>query len=246
MIELKIENSVAILKINNPKNLNALSTNVMREIFEKLSDIEKKANVLVIMGCDKAFAAGVDVTEINKLSFQDAYISNFINDIWERIFNVKVPVISVVSGYALGGGFELALMGDIIIASEKAVFGFPEVNLGIMPGMGGTQFLTKIVGPKIASEIILTGRFITAQEAHQLGIVSKITENEKLTEESLKLAETISKKSVVSTRMIKEAIRMAQNSTLKLGIINERNMFRSLFSTEMKKKNIEAFLNKKK
>ena len=246
MIELKIENLIAILKINNPKNLNALSSDVMHEIFEKLSDIEKKANVLMIIGCDKAFAAGVDVTEINKLSFEDAYVSSFINDAWERIFNVKIPVISVVSGYALGGGFELALMSDIIIASEKAIFGFPEVNLGIMPGMGGTQFLTKIVGPKIASEIILTGRFIAAQEAFQLGIVSKIIDHEKVVEESLKLAESIAKKSIASTRMIKEAIRMAQNSTLSQGIINERNMFRSLFSTEMKDKNIKAFLNKKK
>ena len=246
MIKLDISDSVAVLTLDNPKNLNALGTGVINEIYEKVAGIEEKANVLLITGCGKAFAAGVDVTEINKLSFEEAFSQNFIDEKWEAVFNVKIPVIAAVSGYALGGGFELALMSDIIIASENAVFGFPEVNLGIMPGLGGSQFLTKIVGPKIASELIMTGRFITAREAFDLGIVSVITENDKLMQTAAESAKTIAEKSAVSVRMIKQAIRMAQNSTLSQGIINERNMFRSLFSTEAKRKNVAAFLNKKK
>ena len=128
MIEFEIDDVVAILTLNNPKNLNALGTKVISEICEKLEAVDEKANVLVLKGCERAFAAGVDITEIEKLSFQDAYLKNFINSDWEKIFNLRIPVIAAISGYALGGGFELTLMSDIVLAAENAVFGFPEIN----------------------------------------------------------------------------------------------------------------------
>jgi enoyl-CoA hydratase/carnithine racemase len=247
LIELTQRNRVAVLKMNNPKKLNALSTDFMSEMYEAVSGIEQKANVLVIVGVDKAFAAGVNVSEIHSHSYESAYLQNFIDAKWECIFDVKIPVIAAISGYALGGGFELALMCDIIIASPKAMFGFPEVNLGIMPGMGGTQMLTRVVGPKIASEIIMTGRFIPADEAWRLGIVSHVTDSEgNVLDRALALAETIAEKSVMSTRKIKESIRMSQETGLRNGINCERDMFRSLFSTSFKQKGVEDFLNKKK
>lgn len=246
MIEFQLDGAVAVLTLNNPKNLNALGTEVISEICEKLEGVDEKANVLVLRGCERAFAAGVDITEIEKLSFQDAYLKNFINSDWEKIFNLRIPVISAVSGYALGGGFELTLMSDIVLASENAIFGFPEVNLGLMPGLGGTQLLSRLIGTKIASELILTGRFIKADEAHSLGIVSEIIANEKLMDRAMEVAQNIAKKSPASVRAIKEAIQMSQNSPLTQGIASERHMFRSLFSTDGKQKGIATFLKKRK
>ena len=244
MIEFEIKDAVAVLTLNNPKNLNALGTKVISEICEKLNGIDEKANVLVLKGCDRAFAAGVDIKEIEKMSFQDAYLKNFINSDWEKIFNLRIPVIAAISGYALGGGFELTLMSDIVLASEDAVFGFPEINLGLMPGFGGTQLLSRLIGTKIASELILTGRFIKADEARSLGIVSEVLPKDQLLEKTMELAQTIAKKSPVSVRAIKEAIRMSQNAPLTQGIASERHMFRSLFSTEGKQKGVAAFLKK--
>jgi enoyl-CoA hydratase/carnithine racemase len=245
-VKLSQENSIAILQLNNPKKLNALSGDFINEIYDKIANIEKSAKVLIITGCDKAFAAGVDVSEINTLSYENAYLEDFIDYKWEYVFNIKIPVIAAVSGYALGGGFELALMCDIIVAAKNAIFGFPEVNLGIMPGMGGTQMLPKIVGAKIASEIMMTGRFISAEEAASLKIVSYLTEERELLKKSMELAEKIAEKSTLSTQMIKEAIRLSQNIGLNQGIKTERQMFRSLFSTSYKEKGIRNFLNKKK
>jgi enoyl-CoA hydratase len=218
----------------------------MNELYYKISYIEQTSNVLVITGGEKAFAAGVDVSEIHSRSYEDAYLWSFIDHRWEGIFDVKIPVIAAVSGYALGGGFELALMCDIIIASKNATFGFPEINLGIMPGMGGTQMLTRIVGPKVASEIIMTGRFISAQEALDLKIASYITEKQELMNKAMELATKIAKKSTKSARMIKDAIRLSQEVGLRQGLKSERQMFRSLFSTSSKQKETEEFLNKKK
>ncbi|MDR1362344.1 MAG: enoyl-CoA hydratase/isomerase family protein [Holosporaceae bacterium] len=245
LTELSFRGSVAILTLNNPAKLNVLSSDLMAEIHRSLEGIEKKSNVLVIRGCEKAFAAGVDVSEIHALSYEKAYLNDFIDHRWESVFNVKIPVIAAVSGYALGGGFELVLMCDMVVAAPSAVFGFPEVNLGLMPGMGGTQLLTGIVGPKIASEILMTGRFVSSGEAATLGIVSHLTEeSDDLLAKALDLAEKIAKKSVMSTRMIKEAVRMAQNIGLSSGLKSERQMFRSLFSTSFKQNGTEAFLKK--
>lgn len=245
LTKLEQKNDIAIFTLDNPKKLNALSSEFVSEIHEKLSGIEKKAKVLIVTGIERAFAAGVDVTEIDKHSYESAYLENFIDDKWETLLSIKIPVIAAVSGYALGGGFEFALMCDIIIASENAKFGFPEINLGIMPGIGGTQVLSRIVGPKIASELLLTGRYITAKEAKELKIVSHISENGKLIDDAMKLAEKIVEKSTISTRIIKEAIRMSQEVGLTQGMKSERQMFRSLFSTSSKAEGVKNFLNKK-
>lgn len=241
-------NDIAVLTLNNPKKLNALSSEFVEEIHQRISSLKKETKVLVIKsGFAKAFAAGVNVQEIHDNSYESAYLDSFINQTWEAVANVKIPVIAAVSGYALGGGFELALMCDIIVASKNAVFGFPEVNLGIMPGMGGTQFLTRAVGTKIASEILMTGRFVKADEALRLGLINYLAENDdEMLEKTMEIAKEITKKSVMSTRMIKEAIRLSQDVGLTQGIKSERQMFRSLFSTSFKQKGTEEFLNKKK
>lgn len=244
-VDFEINNSVAILTLNNPKKLNTLNTNFVEEIYDHLSDVEKKANVLVIFGTEKAFAAGVDINEINTLTFEKALLKEFIDYKWERILNVKIPVVSGVEKYALGGGFELALASDIIIANENAKFGFPEVNLGLMPGLGGTQLLTRIVGSKKASELIMSGDFIDAKEAFQLNIVSKVLNSfVDLKQETLNLAKKIAEKSPTSLRLIKEAIQLSQNTGCIQGIKTERNLFRSLFSTSYKEKLTKEFLKK--
>lgn len=245
--DFKIEDSVAVLTLNNPSKLNALSTAFVEEIYDRLVDVEQKAKVLVILGSENAFAAGVNINEISPLSFEDTVLKEFLDYKWERVLNIKIPVISAVERYALGGGFELALSSDIIIAKENAKFGFPEVNLGLMPGLGGTQLLTRIVGVKKASELIMTGDFISAEEALRLNIISKIIPNSSdLKSEALELASKISKKPAVSLRIIKEAIQLSQNVGCSQGIKTERTMFRSLFSTSDKNKLIKEFLDKKK
>ncbi|MBO4405239.1 MAG: enoyl-CoA hydratase/isomerase family protein [Alphaproteobacteria bacterium] len=244
-VDFQIDNFVAVLTLNNPKKLNALSTNFVEEMYDHLADVEKKANVLVIFGTEKAFAAGVDINEINTLSFEQALLNEFIDYKWERILNIKIPVISGVEKYALGGGFELALASDIIIASENAKFGFPEVNLGLMPGLGGTQLLTRIVGVRKASELIMSGDFIDAKEALRLNIISKtVSSSSDLKRETLDLAHKIAQKSPTSLRLIKEAIQLSQNTGCLQGIKTERNLFRSLFSTSFKEKLTKEFLKR--
>ncbi|MCR4623951.1 MAG: enoyl-CoA hydratase/isomerase family protein [Alphaproteobacteria bacterium] len=244
-VDFEINNSVAILTLNNPKKLNILNTSFVEEIYDHLSDVEKKANVLVIFGTEKAFAAGVDINEIDSLTFEQALLNEFIDYKWERILNIKIPVISGVEKYALGGGFELALASDIIIANENAKFGFPEVNLGLMPGLGGTQLLTRIVGSKKASELIMSGDLINAKEALQLNIISKVLPSSAdLKQEVLSLAKKIAEKSPTSLRLIKEAIQLSQNTGCIQGIKIERNLFRSLFSTSYKEKLTKEFLKK--
>ena len=243
-VNFEINNSIAVLTLNNPKKLNILSTSFVEKIYDCLANLEKKANVLVIFGTEKAFAAGVDVNEIDAFSFERAVLDEFIDHKWERILNVKIPVISGIEKYALGGGFELALASDIVIAARDAKFGFPEINLGLMPGLGGTQLLTRIVGTKKASELIMSGNFIDAEEALRLNIISKIVSSTNLKEETLALAKRISEKSSVSLRLIKEAIQLSQNSGCLQGIKTERNLFRSLFSTSCKEKLTKKFLKK--
>ncbi len=243
-VNFEINDSIAVLTLNNPKKLNALSTKFIEEMCDLLINVEKKANVLVVFGTEKAFAAGVDINEIDSLSFEQALLNEFIDYKWERILNIKIPVISGVEKYALGGGFELALASDIIIASENAKFGFPEVNLGLMPGLGGTQLLTRIVGSKKASELIMSGDFIDAREAFRLNIISKIVSSSDLKKETLDLANKIAQKSPTSLRFIKEAIQLSQNSGCLQGIKTERNLFRSLFSTSYKEKLTKEFLKK--
>ncbi|MDR0753162.1 MAG: enoyl-CoA hydratase/isomerase family protein [Holosporaceae bacterium] len=243
-IDLSIDNSIAILRLHNPSKLNALSSDFMNELHEKVQNIDRRANVLIVAGCEKAFSAGVDVAEIEQHSSESACLENFIDNRWECISHVKIPVIAAVSGYALGGGFELALMCDIIIATEMAKFGFPEINLGLIPGMGGTQLLTRIVGAKIAGKILMTGDLLSALEAKELGIITQVVRDDDLMLASCELAQRISRKSRMSLRMIKNAIRLSQNTGLDQGINSERLIFRSLFSSADKRKKIKEFLRK--
>jgi enoyl-CoA hydratase/carnithine racemase len=266
LAELSIQDSVALLKLNNHKKLNALSEEFVDEIYRYVSGIEKKASVLVISsGSRRAFAAGVDIDEINRRTFESACLDDFMDHRWECIWQIKIPVIAAVSGYALGGGFELALMCDIIVASSNAIFGFPEINLGLMPGMGGTQMLTSIVGPKIASEIIMTGKFLKAEEALKLGIISSVVDvgissaiksvekstmpedadPDQVLEKALTLANKIAGKSTISACMIKKAIRLFYDAGISGGMKAERQMFLSLFSTSAKEREVKAFLDKK-
>jgi enoyl-CoA hydratase/carnithine racemase len=244
-VKLSIEDSIAVLTLDNPSKLNALSSDFMKEIDEEIRGVDQKASVLIATGCKKAFAAGVDISEIERHSSESACLENFVDEKWESLFNVKIPTIAAVSGYALGGGFELALMCDVIIAAKSAKFGFPEVNLGLMPGMGGTQALARIVGIKLACEIIMTGDFLSAQRAKELNVVSQVVEDDELMPTAREFAQKIARKSPSSLRMIKEAIRLSQNVGLIQGMRSERLMFRSLFSTADKKRKIEDFLKRK-
>lgn len=246
MIQLSYSKKIAIIKLDNEQKLNALSNDFMQELSEKIREAKNSSNVIILRGGDKAFAAGVDISEIKKYSYEDAILNDFMGSAWECIFNLEIPIIAAVSGYALGGGFELSLMCDIIIAAKNAQFGFPEVNLGVMPGFGGTQILTKIIGAKIASELMLTGRRLNAQEAYNLKIASEVVEVQNLLSKAMEVATEISEKSPLSTRLIKKAIRIAQNTTLTEGIKIERQMFKSLFSTSFKEEGINAFLEKRK
>lgn len=245
LIEFSIsESGVAILRLKNEKKLNALSVDFVAEIYDTLQDIEKKAKVLIITGGERAFAAGVDIHEIEKRNYEQAYAEGFIDKKWEAIWDVKIPVIAAVSGYALGAGFEICLMSDIIIAAQTAKFGFPEINLGLLPGMGGTQLLPRLVGTKIAMKLLLTADMISAEEAYEFGIVSSVVEPQNLLDEAQKLAEKIASKSIMSARLIKELVRTSQNAGLSAGMQIERNAFRSLFSTSFKKEGVRNFLKR--
>lgn len=239
---------IAILTLDNPKKLNALSSELVAEINRQIESLRKETKVLILTSSlPKAFVAGVNVQEIHDHSYETAYLGDFMDCSWEVISHLPIPTIAAVSGYALGGGFELALMCDMIVASKSAVFGFPEVNLGIMPGLGGTQFLTRAVGTKIASEILMTGRFISADEALELKLINHVVEEAESTiKKSLEIAKSLAQKSSMSIRHIKEAIKLAQNVGLTQGIKNERRMFWSLFSTKSKQEGTKAFLEKKK
>lgn len=246
LIDLSINEGVAVVRINHPQKLNALSSELMEELYEKIFNIGTKADVLIITGGEKAFAAGMDISEIAKCDYEEAHTGNLINSHWEELLNIKIPVIAAVSGYALGGGFELVLHCDIVIAAESAKFGFPEVNLGVMPGLGGTQLLTRAIGAKRAAKLLMTGDHISAQEAYEMGIVSQVVPQDDLMNAASQLAERLKSKSKMGLLLIKEAIKMSQNCGLYQGIQLERTMFHSLFSTSDKQQKVQDFLSKKK
>lgn len=236
--------SIATLRLKNSKKLNALSVDFVEQIFESLNDIDKKAKVLIITGEERAFAVGVDIKEIDKRNYEQAYLENFLDNKWDVLLNIKIPVIAAVSGYALGAGFEMCLMSDIVVASNTAKFGFPEIRLGLLPGLGGTQLLPRLVGTKIAMKLLLTADMISAKEAQDLGLVSQITDFRNLFKTAQSLAEKIAVMPTMSARLIKEMVRISQNSGMNTGMQIERNIFRSLFSTSFKRDNVENFLKK--
>jgi enoyl-CoA hydratase len=239
---------VGIITLNRPKQLNALNDPLMTELGSALQafDADESIACMVITGSEKAFAAGADIGGMAKYSFADVYKGDFITRNWETIRNVRKPVIAAVSGFALGGGCELAMMCDFIIAADNAKFGQPEIKLGIIPGAGGTQRLPRAVGKSKAMDLALTGRMMDAAEAERAGLVSRVVPLDKLMDEALGAALMISEYSQIATIAAKESINRAFESGLSDGIMFERRMFHALFATADQKEGMDAFLNKRK
>jgi enoyl-CoA hydratase len=239
---------VALVTLNRPKQMNALSPQLMQELGKALYafDADDGVGAIVITGGEKAFAAGADIGVMKDFDFQHAYLSNYITRDWEHIRNVRKPVIAAVAGYALGGGCELAMMCDIIIAAESAKFGQPEINLGIFPGAGGTQRLPRAVGKAKAMDLVLTARMMDAAEAERAGLVSRVVPADKLLEEALAAAGKIAAYSLPVAMMAKEAVNRAYETTLSEGVHFERRMFHAAFALEDQKEGMAAFVEKRK
>ena len=240
--------AVALITLNRPKALNALNDQLMDELGHALLayDADPAIGCIVITGSEKAFAAGADITAMAKLSFAQAYRGDFITRNWEALRRVRKPVIAAVAGFALGGGCELAMMCDFIIAADNAKFGQPEIKLGIIPGAGGTQRLPRAVGKSRAMDLALTGRMMDAAEAERAGLVSRVVAAEKLLEEALGAALLISSYSQMATMAAKESINRAFEGSLSDGVAFERRMFHALFATDDQKEGMDAFVNKRK
>ncbi|WP_299892268.1 enoyl-CoA hydratase-related protein [uncultured Lacinutrix sp.] len=242
----KYYGGVVVLQLNRPKALNALNTEVMHELVDIMQELDKDSKVgcFVITGNKKAFAAGADIKEMSDKSYLQMLGEDFFAG-WEAFAKIRTPKIAAVSGYALGGGCELAMMCDMIFASENAKFGQPEIKLGVIPGIGGSQRLTKIVGRIKAMDMILTGKFINANEAMQSGLVSRIFTTEELLEKAIEVATTISSYSKVSTMIAKEVVNRSEELGLQEGVLFERRMFHSLFATSDQKEGMQAFTQKR-
>jgi enoyl-CoA hydratase len=246
-ILLEVEERVGIIRLNRPQALNALNDVLMDELGAALLafDANDEIGCIVITGSEKAFAAGADIAAMADFSYMDAYKSNFVTRNWEHVLSVRKPVIAAVAGYALGGGCELAMMCDFIVAAENARFGQPEIKLGTMPGAGGTQRLPRAVSKSLAMDLCLTGRNMDAAEALRAGLVVRVVPTEKLMEEVMIAAKGIAAMSAPITMMIKEAINQAYETTLSSGILQERRMFQSSFATQDQKEGMKAFLEKR-
>ncbi|MCL5777678.1 enoyl-CoA hydratase [Limibaculum sp. FT325] len=246
-IIVETRDHVALIRLNRPKALNALNSALMRELGEALAraDADEDVGAIVITGSEKAFAAGADIKEMRPKSFVDVYREDFITSEWEAVTRVRKPVIAAVAGYALGGGCELAMMCDFILAADTAKFGQPEINLGVMPGAGGTQRLTRFVGKSTAMEMNLTGRFMDAAEAERKGLVSRIVPADELVDEAIATAAKIADKSPLAVMATKEAVNRAYETTMAEGVRFERRLFHALFATEDQKEGMDAFVEKR-
>ena len=242
-----VEDSVALIRLNRPDALNALNSALMAELAQALTtaDGDDQVRCIVLTGSEKAFAAGADVREMADKSFVDVFTADLFGPEVEAISRVRKPIIAAVSGFALGGGCELAMMCDFIIASDTAKFGQPEINLGIVAGMGGTQRLTRFVGKSKSMDMHLTGRFMDAAEAERSGLVSRVVPVSDLMNEALKIAGKIAQKSSLSVMAVKEAVNLAQNVSLREGLLVERRLFHALFATEDQKEGMAAFVEKR-
>ena len=244
---VEVEDYVSLIRLNRPDALNALNSKLMKELASALQAADKDDNVRVIVltGSEKAFAAGADVKEMAEKSFTDVYFDNLFGVEAEIIGRVRKPIVAAVSGYCLGGGCELAMLSDFIIASDTAKFGQPEINLGIVAGMGGTQRLTRFVGKSKSMDMHLTGRFMEAAEAERCGLVSRVFPAKDLMSEVAKIAQKIVEKSLLSSMAVKECVNRAQETSLAEGLMFERRVFHSLFATEDQKEGMAAFLEKR-
>ena len=245
-IVTEISDHVGIIRLNRPKALNALNAALVGELASALSEFESDDQIgaIVITGNDKAFAAGADIKEMQSRDYMDWFLEErFAN--WEKAAACRKPVIAAVAGFALGGGCELAMMCDFVIAGESARFGQPEIKLGVLPGLGGTQRLTRLVGKSKAMDMCLTGRMMDAAEAERSGLVSRVVEDGKLMEEALDAARTVAGMSRPAAKMVKECINRAYESTLTEGILFERRIFYSAFATRDQKEGMQAFIEKR-
>ena len=244
----EIRENVIIATLNRPDALNALNDQLMDDLSLIVDEYEKNNDLkcLILTGSEKAFAAGADIKQMQPKSYMDVYKEDFITRNWERISRCRKPTIAAVSGYALGGGCELAMMCDFMVASENAKFGQPEINLGVSPGAGGTQRLTRFIGKSKSMDMCLTGRMMDAAEAESIGLVSRVLPSENFIDEVTKIATEVAKKSLVATMMTKEMVNRAYETTLSEGVRFERRLFHSMFATKDKAEGMAAFVEKRK
>lgn len=247
-ILVETKDTVGLITLNRPDALNALNKGLMDDLTAALDafELDDTIHCIVLTGSEKAFAAGADIKEMQSKSYMDVYREDFITANWERVTRCRKPVVAAVAGYALGGGCELAMMCDIIICADNAKFGQPEINLGVMPGAGGTQRLTRFVGKSKAMEMCLTGRMMGAEEAERSGLVSRVVPLDGLLDEALKVAASIASKSLPITMMAKETVNRAYETTLSEGVRFERRLFHSMFATQDKQEGMSAFIEKRK
>ncbi|MGE8065802.1 enoyl-CoA hydratase [Pseudomonas sp. NPDC089569] len=245
-ILLETHGRVGLITLNRPQALNALNSQIVGEINHALDALEADANIgcIVLTGSKKAFAAGADIKEMAELTYPQIYLDDLFSDS-DRVANRRKPIIAAVNGFALGGGCELALMCDFILAGDNAKFGQPEINLGVLPGMGGTQRLTRAVGKAKAMEMCLSGRLIDAVEAERCGIVARIVPSDELLDEALKVAALIAKKSLPIAMMVKESVNRAFEVSLSEGVRFERRVFHAAFATQDQKEGMAAFIAKR-
>ena len=246
VIQTEVHDRVGLIRFNRPKALNALNSTLMRELVQALEvfDADSAIGAMVITGDERAFAAGADIEEMVDASAVDMLLVDYIGA-WDQIRNIKKPLIAAVSGWVLGGGNELAMSCDMIVASETAKFGQPEINIGVIPGAGGTQRLTKAVGKAIAMEMVLNNRTLSAEEAYRFGLVNRVVPVEVYLDQALKLANDLAVRSPLAIRMGKEMVNHALESFLADGIADERRSFYYLFSSEDQKEGMRAFIEKR-
>jgi enoyl-CoA hydratase len=244
---VEIEDYIALIRLNRPEALNALNARMLTELATVLqaADGNDKVRCIIITGSEKAFAAGADVKEMAELSFVEAFGANLFGGISDAMEEIRKPIIAAVSGYALGGGCELAMACDFIIAADTAKFGQPEINLGVIAGFGGSQRLTRFIGKSKSMDMHLTGRNMDAAEAERSGLVSRVVPVKNLIEEAKKAATKITEKSMITAMAAKEAVNRSYETTLREGLLFERRLFHSLFATEDQKEGMAAFLEKR-
>lgn len=246
-LNVEIDDHIALIKLDRPEALNALNSQLLRELGDALRSAESndKVRCTIITGSEKAFAAGADISELSEKTFVDVFANDLFGDISNQFNLCRKPIIAAVSGYALGGGCELAMMCDFIVAADNAKFGQPEINLGVVAALGGTQRLTRAVGKSKAMDMHLTGRFMTADEAERSGLVSRVVPAKKLMDEARAAALKISEKSRLTAMAVKEAVNRSFETSLQEGLLFERRQFHALFNTADKTEGMAAFLAKR-
>jgi len=248
LVKVSVQGRVGILTLNRPKALNALSNEVIDELAEAMRTFDADENIgaMVLTGNERAFAAGADIGAMQGWSYMDVYKQDYLGGNWESLKRIRKPIIAAVSGYALGGGCELAMLCDIIIAADNSKFGQPEIKLGVIPGFGGTQRLPRAVGKAKAMDLVLTARMMDAEEAERAGLVSRVVPADRVIEEAIEAATVIASMSLPSVIMAKECVNMAYESGLDAGLMYERRNFHALFATQDQKEGMAAFVEKRK